>query len=74
MSVAVVVHFPTPAEMVIIGRLTLALPDPAVPLIKLQATIVGIFELSPNPGFTLLASLNGSSTSAFRCTATCCSW
>jgi hypothetical protein len=61
LSVAVVVHMPSPMELVIIGRLTLALPDPVVPLIKLQATVVGTFDLSPNPGFTLLASLNGSS-------------
>ena len=61
LSVAVVVALPSPMQFVIIGRLTLALPDPAVPLIKLQATVVGDFELSPNPGFSLTASLNGSS-------------
>jgi hypothetical protein len=59
--IAVVVDLPDPVQFVIIGRLTLALPDPDVPLVLLQATFVGAFELSPIQNVSLLASLDGSS-------------
>jgi hypothetical protein len=58
--VAVVVDLPNPVQFVIIGRVTVALPDPDVPLVLLQATLVGVFDLSPTPSFSLLASLDGS--------------
>ncbi|HKD06725.1 MAG TPA: DUF6603 domain-containing protein [Bryobacteraceae bacterium] len=61
MIVAVVVDLPNPLQFVIIGRITLALPDPAVPLVLIQATFVGAFEISPVQSVSLLASLDGSS-------------
>ena len=58
--VALVIDLPEPVQFVIIGRITVALPDPDVPLVLLQATFVGAFELSPTPSISMLASLNGS--------------
>jgi hypothetical protein len=57
---AVVIDLPNPVQFVIIGRITVALPDPSAPLVLLQATLVGAFELSPIPSFSLIASLDGS--------------
>jgi hypothetical protein len=57
---AVVVDLPDPVQFVVIGRITVALPDPDVPLVLLQATFVGAFEISPVASVSLLASLDGS--------------
>lgn len=61
LSVAVIIDLPSPVQLVIIGRLELALPDPDVPLILIQATVVGAFEFSPSFSVVVLASLDGSS-------------
>jgi len=60
LTVAVVIDLPSPVQFVIIGRLALALPDPAVPLVLIQATLFGGFELSPTPMTSLTGSLAGS--------------
>ena len=60
MIVAVVVDLPAPVQFVIIGRVVVALPDPLVPLVYIQATFAGAFELSPTPSFSMVASLDGS--------------
>ncbi len=60
MVVAVVVDFPNPLQFVVLGRIVVALPDPLVPQVLVQATFAGTFELSPNPGSTIVASLDGS--------------
>jgi hypothetical protein len=60
MIVAVVVDLPSPIQMVILGRVTVALPDPLVPLVFIQATFAGAFEISPTPSFSMVASLDGS--------------
>jgi hypothetical protein len=60
MVVAVVADLPAPLQFVIIGRVVVALPDPLVPLVYIQATFAGAFELSPTPSFTMVASLDGS--------------
>ena len=57
---AVVVDLPDPVQFVLIGRILVALPDPDAPLVLLQATFVGAFEISPIASFSLLASLDGS--------------
>jgi hypothetical protein len=57
---AVVVDLPDPVQFVLIGRITVALSDPDAPLVLLQATFVGAFEISPVASFSLLASLDGS--------------
>ena len=57
---AVVVDLPDPVQLVLIGRIIVALPDPDVPLVLLQATFVGAFEISPVASVSLLASLDGS--------------
>jgi len=43
-----------------------ALPDPAVPLVLLQATLVGAFEISPTPQSSLAASLAGSNIAGIQ--------
>jgi hypothetical protein len=59
LSAALVLELPAPARAVLIGRLLVALPDPAVPLVRLQASILG--RVDPGvPVVELLASLAGS--------------
>jgi len=58
--VALVIDLPNPVQFVFLGRVTVALPDPLAPLVFIQATFVGAFEISPDPSFSLLASLDGS--------------
>ena len=41
--------------------------DPAVPLVLIQATLVGAFEFSPVASTSLLASLAGSSIAGMAC-------
>ena len=60
LSVAVVLDLPNPVQFVIIGRVAVTLPDPAAPLILIQATVVGVVQLSPDPSISVLASLDGS--------------
>ena len=60
LSVAVVIDLPNPVQLAILGRVRLALPDPAAPLVMLQATVVGVFEFSPSFSMTVVASLAGS--------------
>jgi hypothetical protein len=58
-SAALVLELPAPARAVLIGRLLVALPDPAVPLVRLQASILGRVDPAI-PVVELLASLAGS--------------
>lgn len=59
LSAALVLELPAPARATLIGRLLVALPDPAVPLVRLQASILG--RVDPGvPVVELLASLAGS--------------
>ncbi|OIJ66600.1 hypothetical protein WN71_017950 [Streptomyces mangrovisoli] len=59
LSGALVLELPAPVRAVLIGRLLVAVPDPAVPLIRLQAGVLG--RLDPSvPEFELLVSLAGS--------------
>lgn len=60
LSIAVVIDLPSPVQLVIIGRVQLALPDPSAPLVLLEATVVGVFEFSPAFSVTVVASLSGS--------------
>src|SRR5271165_2012404 len=60
LAVAVIIDLPNPVQFVIIGRLAVALPDPDVPLVLIQAILVGVFEISPTPLVSLTASLAGS--------------
>jgi hypothetical protein len=60
LTLAVVIDLPDPVQFVIIGRLEVGLPDPEVPLVLLQATLSGAFEISPTPQTSLTASLEGS--------------
>ena len=56
LSVAIIVDMPSPFQLIIIGRVELALPDPAAPLVLLEATVVGAFEFSPNFSVVVVAS------------------
>lgn len=59
LSVAVLMELPEPVRVIILGRLLIALPDPAAPLIRLQASVFGRID----PGIPLvefLVSLAGS--------------
>jgi uncharacterized protein DUF6603 len=58
--VAIAIDLPSPVQLVIVGRLTLSLPDPDAPLVLLQATLAGGFQLSPNLIISMIASLAGS--------------
>jgi hypothetical protein len=53
MSIAVVIDLPNPTQFVIVGRVAVTLPDPLAPLILIQATVVGSFELSPVAGMAV---------------------
>lgn len=56
---AVVLDLPNPAQVVILGRLLVAVPDPAAPLIRLQASVLGRIDPSI-PETEVLVSLAGS--------------
>lgn len=60
LSGALVLELPAPVQAVILGRLLVALPDPVVPLVRLQASILGRFDPSI-PLVEVLVSLAGSS-------------
>ena len=60
LSVAVIIDLPSPLQLIIIGRVELALPDPAAPLVVLEATVVGAFQFSPSFSVAVVASLEGS--------------
>src|SRR6476659_346327 len=59
LSGAVVLDLPNPAQVVLLGRLLVAVPDPAAPLIRLQASVLGRIDPSI-PETELLVSLAGS--------------
>ena len=58
-SGALVLDLPNPAQIVLLGRLLVAVPDPAAPLIRLQASVLGRIDPAV-PETELLASLAGS--------------
>ncbi|WP_248960021.1 DUF6603 domain-containing protein [Sphaerisporangium perillae] len=59
LSGALVLELPAPVRAVLVGRLLVGLPDPAVPLIRLQASVLG--RVDPGvPMVELLVSLAGS--------------
>jgi hypothetical protein len=66
LSLAVILDLPSPVQFVILGRLELALPDPEVPLVLLQATLDGTFEISPIPQTHVTASLGGSNIAGMQ--------
>ncbi len=58
-SAAVLLELPDPVRVILLGRVVVAIPDPEVPLIRLQASLFGRIE----PGIPLvevLVSLTGS--------------
>jgi hypothetical protein len=56
---AVVLGLPSPVQILLLGRLLVAVPDPAAPLIRLQASVFG--RIDPTvPETELLVSLAGS--------------
>lgn len=59
LSGAVILELPAPARAILLGRLLVGLPDPAVPLIRLQASVLGRIEPAV-PLVELLVSLSGS--------------
>lgn len=59
-SIAVVLELPAPVRVTLLGKLRLALPDPAAPLVDIQVTIVGQIDTG-EPSLWFLASLAGSS-------------
>ncbi|MEU0009359.1 DUF6603 domain-containing protein [Streptomyces sp. NPDC006314] len=59
LSAALILDLPDPVRAFLVGRLTIALPDPFVPLIRLQANVFG--KIDPGvPSVELLATLTGS--------------
>ncbi|MEU0084737.1 DUF6603 domain-containing protein [Streptomyces sp. NPDC006274] len=59
LSGALILELPAPVRAVLVGRLLIALPDPVVPLIRLQASVLGRIDTGV-PEFELLVSLAGS--------------
>lgn len=59
LSAAVVAELPDPVRLSVLGVLRVAVPDPAVPLIELNARFAGQYD-SAEPSAFLMASLNGS--------------
>jgi len=59
LSVAVLVESSRQVRLTIVGKLVLALPDPAAPLIFLQATFAGFVDPA-EPSVMFVASLTGS--------------
>ncbi|MFI9503317.1 DUF6603 domain-containing protein [Nocardia sp. NPDC052566] len=58
-AVAVIMELPDPMRVLILGRALIALPDPAAPLIRLQASVFG--RIDPGvPVVEFLVSLAGS--------------
>jgi hypothetical protein len=58
-SAALVLELPAPVRAVLIGRLLVTVPEPVVPLIRLQASVLGRVDPAI-PVVELLASLAGS--------------
>lgn len=59
LSGALVLELPAPVRAVLLGRLLVAMPDPVVPLVRLQASVLG--RVDPGvPVVELLVSLAGS--------------
>ncbi|HET8861631.1 MAG TPA: DUF6603 domain-containing protein [Solirubrobacterales bacterium] len=59
LSGAVILDLPGPAQIVVLGRLVVAIPDPKAPLILLQASVLGRIDPSV-PETEVLVSLAGS--------------
>lgn len=59
LSGALILELPAPVRAVLLGRLLVSLPDPVVPLIRLQASVLGRIDPSV-PVVELLVSLAGS--------------
>ncbi|GGV71344.1 hypothetical protein GCM10010294_30500 [Streptomyces griseoloalbus] len=59
LSGAVILELPAPARAILLGRLLVGLPDPVLPLIRLQASVFGRIEPAV-PLVELLVSLSGS--------------
>jgi hypothetical protein len=59
LSGALILELPAPARAVLLGRLLVGLPDPVLPLIRLQASVLGRIEPAV-PLVELLVSLSGS--------------
>lgn len=59
LSAALIVEVPSPVRLTVLGKLVLALPDPALPLVFLQVTFAGQLDLG-EPSVWFLASLAGS--------------
>jgi hypothetical protein len=58
-SVAVLLELPDPVRVILLGRMLIGIPDPAVPLIRLQASVFG--RVDPGvPLVEVLVSLAGS--------------
>ncbi|TFV61566.1 hypothetical protein E4P42_01345 [Mycobacterium sp. PS03-16] len=58
-SVALIAELPDPVRLSVLGKVLLAIPDPALPLIKLQMTFFG--QIDPAvPSLSILASLTDS--------------
>jgi len=63
LSVAVVIDLPSPVQLVIVGRLALALPDPDAPLILIQATVVVLDPSEvPNDALVIPTAMMGAPT------------
>jgi hypothetical protein len=67
LSVAVIIALPAPALLLILGRLRVAVPDPALPLVNIQADFLGVIDFQA-PSFSFDAALIDSRVTAFAMT------
>ena len=58
-SVAVILELPDPVRVFLLGRVVVAVPDPLLPIIRLQASLLGRFDPDV-PKVDVLLSLTGS--------------
>ncbi|MEU5524899.1 DUF6603 domain-containing protein [Streptomyces sp. NPDC047860] len=59
LSAALVMDLPAPVRTLLLGRILIAVPDPVLPLVRIQANVFGTIDPSV-PAVELLATLTGS--------------
>jgi hypothetical protein len=67
LSVAVVLTSPSPEQLLLLGSLRIKVPDPALPLVNIQADFLGVIDFQ-EPSFSFDASLVNSHVSIFPVT------
>ncbi len=67
LSVAVIITLPAPAQLLLLGSLRIAVPEPALAIVNIQADFLGVIDLQA-PSFSFDAALVNSRISMFPVT------